>query len=330
MKTRIHIWHHNDNDGRLGAYICAEAEKGAIGYDVESVIFHEMDYKSDPSFDEVGPCDICVIVDYSFRIELIRELCNIAAKVVWIDHHETAIRTDDKINAVTPAAVQGIRSREHSACRLAWDHYHAGFICPYVVMLVDDYDTWKHEIGDTKAFNAGSYLHDTRPGSDRAFWGQMMDDMAMVQQVCNQGSVILEYNAQVNRSRAKRYAWAGMIYDTPCICLDGNKTSSVFDSLNVDDFFHIEQIFANRRMQVPTAADVVNPREFENWWKETRIIMLTYIHDGNEYDCSIYSEHPEVDCSRIAESYGGGGHRGAAGFRCKEIPAVFVGKIYGE
>lgn len=34
---------------------------------------------------------------------------------------------------------------------------------------------------------------------------------------------------------------------------------------------------------------------------------------------AIYSSNKEIDCSKIAESFGGGGHKGAAGFSSDEL-----------
>ena len=35
---------------------------------------------------------------------------------------------------------------------------------------------------------------------------------------------------------------------------------------------------------------------------------------------SLYSTREDVDCGAIAKSLGGGGHKGAAGFICDELP----------
>jgi nanoRNase/pAp phosphatase (c-di-AMP/oligoRNAs hydrolase) len=35
---------------------------------------------------------------------------------------------------------------------------------------------------------------------------------------------------------------------------------------------------------------------------------------------SLYSTKPEIDCGEIARTFGGGGHKGAAGFQCTELP----------
>ena len=43
-------------------------------------------------------------------------------------------------------------------------------------------------------------------------------------------------------------------------------------------------------------------------------ICCVFAYNGSKWSYSIFSSDPEVDCSKIAESFGGGGHKGVAGF----------------
>jgi nanoRNase/pAp phosphatase (c-di-AMP/oligoRNAs hydrolase) len=45
---------------------------------------------------------------------------------------------------------------------------------------------------------------------------------------------------------------------------------------------------------------------------------MPFVFDGEQYTVSLYSK--TVDVSEIAKKYGGGGHKGAAGFQCKKLP----------
>ncbi|MGP8189845.1 MAG: hypothetical protein ACLQG5_08025 [Methanobacterium sp.] len=51
-------------------------------------------------------------------------------------------------------------------------------------------------------------------------------------------------------------------------------------------------------------------------------LLIMYVYDGKDYKVSLRSE--EVDVSKIALKYGGGGHPGSSGFECKEIPWNYV------
>jgi nanoRNase/pAp phosphatase (c-di-AMP/oligoRNAs hydrolase) len=49
--------------------------------------------------------------------------------------------------------------------------------------------------------------------------------------------------------------------------------------------------------------------------------MVTFVRRVDKlWNVSLYSTKPEIDCGEIAKSFGGGGHKGAAGFQGKELP----------
>lgn len=50
-------------------------------------------------------------------------------------------------------------------------------------------------------------------------------------------------------------------------------------------------------------------------------LMITFVRRKDKlWNVSLYSTKPEIDCGEIAKSFGGGGHKGAAGFQVKELP----------
>jgi len=51
-------------------------------------------------------------------------------------------------------------------------------------------------------------------------------------------------------------------------------------------------------------------------------LLLPFVFDGSQYTVSIYrgGQRPDFDCSKLAEKFGGGGHPGASGFQCAELP----------
>ena len=48
--------------------------------------------------------------------------------------------------------------------------------------------------------------------------------------------------------------------------------------------------------------------------------MMPFVFDGSKWTVSIYSTNKNIDCSELAKKYGGGGHKGAAGFQCENLP----------
>ena len=48
-------------------------------------------------------------------------------------------------------------------------------------------------------------------------------------------------------------------------------------------------------------------------------VTMVWAFNGEKYSYSIYSIDPSIDCSKIAEKFGGGGHKGAAGFMSTDL-----------
>jgi len=51
--------------------------------------------------------------------------------------------------------------------------------------------------------------------------------------------------------------------------------------------------------------------------------MIPFVFTGKHWTFSLYTTKDEVDCSVIAKSKGGGGHKKAAGFQLPELPNEF-------
>jgi hypothetical protein len=68
------------------------------------------------------------------------------------------------------------------------------------------------------------------------------------------------------------------------------------------------------------------PRSNSEWFKSidpsTYDILIPFYYNiqTGKYCFSLYTSDPEIDVSKIAVKYGGGGHRGAAGFQLDALP----------
>lgn len=90
MKEEFNLlcYHHNDLDGRCAAAVVAHYFK-----DKNPDNYIESDYtglKTELCWDN----DEVFIVDYSFTentMEALLAICDIARRVVWIDHHDSSI-----------------------------------------------------------------------------------------------------------------------------------------------------------------------------------------------------------------------------------------------
>ena len=67
---------------------------------------------------------------------------------------------------------------------------------------------------------------------------------------------------------------------------------------------------------------LVNSRLFDSVWDpEVHDVMVTFQRTPQrQWTVSLYSTKDNVDCGAVAEAFGGGGHKGAAGFQCNQLP----------
>jgi oligoribonuclease NrnB/cAMP/cGMP phosphodiesterase (DHH superfamily) len=291
MNKTIHIWHHNDNDGRCAAYIARMAMEEK--YQIKSMTFYEMDYTKTPDFSEVQPEDKCIIVDFSFKPEDMERLNQTQARVIWIDHHKTAIESLKNVNDKDGLEISGLRRTTDSATLLAWEYFFTDIPAPYAVQLVDDHDAWKHKLPESMDFLMGSQLFDRSPAIDHKsnFWTATIIDGTW-KHVANQGRIINLHQKEHNKSKLKELGWVGMLrgFGRFVLCLNGMRGSQSFESCP-------------------------HPGDFD--------VLCAYEHKGNMFTVSLYSNRG-VDVSELAKQFGGGGHAGAAGFVCRELPIMYV------
>ena len=279
------IIHHNDNDGRLAAFIMAEHLRDKQRESSEStfITFIEADYRKEIDLSGLAGHHV-YILDYSLPPDQMVTL-NICCHLVWIDHHKTAIEANANLENTV-----GIRNTRYCGAMLTWMHVNLDFKpdhAPYCVRLVDDYDCWKHKTKDGRAFHAGSQLYDTRPIG--TFWCGTLFYHAGCQKIAIEGEAIIKYQAQTNADRLRRIGWTSTWENRRCLCLNGVRGS---DAFGPDAF-------------------VQHP------------ILVAYYHDGDKFEVSLYSDPASgINVGEIAKQHGGGGHPNAAGFICKTLPMI--------
>jgi hypothetical protein len=123
-------------------------------------------------------------------------------------------------------------------------------------------------------------------GEERA---ALMSDL-----IIREGRVVMRYVDQENRKYCTAGAFETELDGLRCIAVNKLLTNSqLFDS-------------------------VWNPEKYD--------AMLTFgLRDG-KWTVSLYSTREDVDVSAICKARGGGGHKGAAGFQCVELPFTLAGR----
>lgn len=283
-KLMILIYHHDDNDG-----CCAAAVAGNYYNKNEfDIKFVAINYgKESWSEEEIEVAEEVWLVDFtSDKMDEFVKVCG--PKLIWIDHHKTAIeKFPDLWNS---SSIPGIRSLEKAACVLTWEFTHPGLISPpAAVAYIGDKDLWKFEYDETRAFTAGFNLMVKTP--DDAAWGVLLDSEyeSSVNNMISIGKLLLE---------AQKY-----------------KLQKAFDR-GVDCTFHNWKArLVNTTGNISELGEVIYKRpEYDI------AIMWQAVEDMVVFSLRSDSGNPDSpDCAEIAQQYGGGGHKNAAGFQKKNM-----------
>ena len=300
MSNTTCFYHGSDDDGRCSAALVKLKYPEARLYPVTySVLSKEHQYL----IGKIQENNTIIICDFCFSMEAIKWMQeDMRCNVIVLDHHITTIK---KIKE-SGLSIQGIRNVEKSGCELTWQYFYDSKSINHIVYLIGRWDVWKHhEDEDIVPFHYGMGQLNTDPINNMALWTILLTDndslvlkykKQMIQEILNNGNVILQYTEQENSYRSK---------GAFCCTLKG------FENIRLVCIFGGYGSF--------TFKSIWNPEWFD--------AMMTANYDGEKWSCSIYTDKEDVDVSIVAESFGGGGHRGACGFITTDVFSVMnVGK----
>jgi len=315
------IYHDADFDGKLSNEVCRhwlkklypDAEIHSYGWDYGRKIpvpegiwnYNGVEMPGDmPSVSfKWDAYDAIYIVDLS--VDELMAQPELRDKIVWVDHHKTAIdkwvkQGDKKYDW----QFRGYRIDGVAACRLCWQWFanpgddlgilpsKQEFIDrkvsePELIRLAGEYDIWDHRDPDGKALQFGLRTlnyEGWRLLIDAQFTNNRYTDVYIGAVICD-GRKIKEYCDKQNDEYSAVYSqtlnWEGYTF---CCLNIGQRGNS--DLLRGGLKPEHQACFA---------------------WRYT----------GNHALVSLYHApgHEDLDLSTIAKKYGGGGHRGACGFR---------------
>lgn len=238
-----------------------------------------------------------IMADISFPIEKMIELKKSNNEIVWIDHHISAINryneyVEKTINQLcVPVLKDGV-----AACELTWEYLFPNTATPRAIMLLSDYDTWQNKNENRWNNNILPFQYGMRNicNSVETFPIEVLYNDKLVDDIINNGKIILEYQRKVNELQVSKSAFESDFYGYKAICINlGGVGSTVFDSI-YDDNKHD--------------------------------IKLTFQYDGSKWCFSLYTTKDDIDCSQIAKNLGGGGHKQAAGFEIDDLSKIFTNK----
>ncbi|WP_257011459.1 phosphohydrolase [Pseudomonas lundensis] len=289
------IYHGNCADGFGAAWVVRKA----LGSDVEFVAGI---YGQEPP--DVAGKDV-VIVDFSYKYDILAALARKANSVIVLDHHKSAAedlarfesfhagveedtRRDDgatllgwktahvMANSQNGPTIACCFDMNRSGAMLAWDHYFPNQEPPQLLRHIEDRDLWLFKLEGTREIQANLFSYPY----DFEVWDQLV--AADVLTLVSDGAAIERKHhkdvAELVGVTKRRLKIGG--FDVPVASLPYTLTSDAGHLMAQDE------PFAACYWDTPTG----------------RVFSLRSTDEG-------------IDVSEIASQYGGGGHRNASGFR---------------
>ena len=214
------------------------------------------------------------VIIVDFTPNLIRAIKDAAKSFTWIDHHKSAMEDFPDLWK----DCKGSRDTEYSAIYLAWEYFFPKEEIPLVVELIQDYDIWKFQYGDlTRTF--GEYGGMVLRAPTNETWKTLFTTDSTTKSYCELGRVLLDAKIVSVETSFEAVA-EKQLWDHKVGVVNSNKDISSLGNYIAEHGYEIGLIW-----RVGRDGDV--------------IVSLRSIGD--------------IDVSKIAKSYGGGGHKNASG-----------------
>jgi oligoribonuclease NrnB/cAMP/cGMP phosphodiesterase (DHH superfamily) len=243
-----------------------------------------------------------IICDMSFPMKDMEEIAKQSNwQLTWIDHHKSAIEDYRKFVGEGETFCNAILQDGIAACEGAWNYFFPDKKMPPVVEFLGTYDTWRknNKTNDwefvimpfqygmrMKCSSADDFPMELFNEYSYSVGGNNYNSFDKIGNIIKEGDLILKYQSQQNERACKFSAFEIEFEGLRAICLNsGGANSQLFESV-YDGTKHD--------------------------------IMIPFVFTGKGWTFSVYSTKENVDCSVIAKKYGGGGHKGAAGFKISD------------
>lgn len=332
MKNIAIIYHDADFDGKLSNEVCRfhlkrlhpEARILSYGWDYgrpvpdDEARTHRITVEGGSANTTYQWTDYDAIYIVDLSVDELMARPELSEKIVWIDHHKSAIEKWDRPPSndnPEPTIFKGYRIDGVAACRLCWHYFtwDAGpfgepatkndfidrkVIEPRLIRLAGEYDVWDHRNPDGKALQFGLRAL-AQPSFEllvqEEFTGKSDSAFTLMDITLTRGHIIKGYIDQQNAENSRKNACTVQFYDLSFCCLN---------------------------IGGPGNSDMVLPA----YDPAKHDALMVWGYRGDHVSVSLYHApgREELDLSDIAKRWGGGGHKGACGFRATLIQMVKI------
>ncbi|RLB68136.1 MAG: phosphohydrolase [Deltaproteobacteria bacterium] len=216
------------------------------------------------------------MLDFSFKQVQMKNALKIAKRIVVIDHHPTAFNELLPINEVENLELH--LDTKNSGAVLAWKYLHKDEPIPLILAHIEDRDLWNFKMDDTRAVTAALFSYPDVFNNLEVFNNVIYNTHALIRE----GETLLrQYNTDLAR------------------ILEVNQRSMTIGGHDVTVCNAPPKFSSDIGNMIATTGGVFGATYHDT--KKHRIFSLRSIKGG-------------FNVEAIAASYGGGGHKAAAGF----------------
>lgn len=261
------------------------------------------------------------ILDFSFPKPVMDAIFQHAKRVVWLDHHKTAFEmwceTERILHCEDDMQPENNRfillDNNKSGALLAWEYFHPDTNVPMLIRHIDDRDRWQFKLEGSKELHAA--LASYTPWTFDQWWRLFYDKRGLGTNkradLIQEGSAILRAHNQNVQAALKQARICQIIKP-------GRQRGSRVEppwSHRVSGPNHLgyfdEAYVSGLSTNAPAFLASDLGHELAN--KSGTFGLVWSMAGDGQIHCSLRS-NGDYDVSAIAKTFGGGGHRNAAGF----------------
>jgi len=292
--------------------------------------------------------DKVIMCDVSFPT---LEMGSIPAELIWIDHHKSAIDEVDKYLKDNSGHFDGLRDIKFAACELTWVYFFPSESMPEIVRLLGRYDCFGHKFTKENQDRLDTLLDCEYNDTGNLQVLPYQNELEVLKKKQNEEQKVLEFQygarqAISNYEEAFDYLTQSLNYalnieywtkrgdsvETEILtngkiiykylCTEAKQTYKKAFPIELsyrpsieDDTEYYKFLCINEERLNPINFGIDYHKDgYEGfacfWYKEGKWVFSLYNDDGN------------IDCSVIAKQYGGGGHKGSAGFIIDDLKQI--------
>lgn len=280
---------HTDLDGKACGAILTRRFPDA------DLINYNYFYEPDRSIDLIETDEEVIFADITPKPEHLAAVMTITKRITIFDHHSSSLRDLTAAGLTFP----GTQTKDGlGACLLVWEYYYPERPVPSGIRWIAEYDAWERT-ADNKMFNFGLKKFNIFPTN--WIWNKiLLNDEVFVDKVMSIGRELLAYLVPWYKRLVRSYAITGYVID------------DVHDKV------------PNRYSAILLNQGAVDSSVFDDADKPYDIYIRAVFGKNLCWLVSITTNRDDIDVSEIANQFGGGGHRKAAGFAIDDLFDFFV------